>query len=107
MQAAERLIAGVEATAGVHVWGEPDVSIVAIGSSDRDIFAIGDELTARGWHFDRQEGPPSLHLMASARHNVVVDEFLGDLRYAVEHCAPASTTAASYGDDVSAEAKAT
>jgi hypothetical protein len=41
--------------------------------------------------------------MCSPRHAVVVDEFLADLRYAVEHHAGASDTAATYGDDVSAQ----
>jgi hypothetical protein len=42
--------------------------------------------------------------MASPRHRLVVDEFLTDLRYALEHHAGASAKAATYGDDVSAEA---
>lgn len=106
MDATKRLIAGVRALDGVHVWGEPDMTVVAIGSSKHDIFAIGDALNAKGWHFDRQDNPPALHLMASPRHALVVDEFLADLRSAVEGNAGASTTAASYGDDVSAEASA-
>ena len=105
MEAAERLNAGIEAMDGVHVWGEPDMGVFAIGSNDHDIFAVGDILNERGWHFDRQEGPPALHLMASPRHRLVVDEFLADLRYALDHHAAASTKAATYGDDVSAEAK--
>jgi glutamate/tyrosine decarboxylase-like PLP-dependent enzyme len=105
LRATERLLAGVEAIDGVHVWGEPDMTVVALGSRDHDVFAIGDVLAERGWHFDRQDGPPALHLMASPRHELVVDEFLGDLRYAVEHAAAASATAATYGDDVSAEAR--
>lgn len=107
LDATERLIEGVRAIDGVHVWGEPDMTVVALGSDDRDILAVGDTLNQRGWHFDRQEGPPALHLMASPRHLLVVDEFLGDLRYALDHHAPASTKAATYGDDVSAEARAT
>ena len=80
------------------------MSVVAIGSHQYDILALGDTLNQRGWHFDRQQGPPALHLMASPRHRLVVDEFLADLRYAVQHHSGASAKAASYGDDVSAEA---
>ena len=105
MEAAERLNTGIEAMDGVHVWGEPDMGVFAIGSNDHDIFAVGDILNERGWHFDRQEGPPALHLMVSPRHRFVVDEFLADLRYALDHHAAASTKAATYGDDVSAEAR--
>ena len=34
MDAAERLIDGVDAIDGVHVWGEPDMTVLAIGSHD-------------------------------------------------------------------------
>jgi glutamate/tyrosine decarboxylase-like PLP-dependent enzyme len=105
-ETARRLIDGVNAIGGVHVWGEPDMTVAAIGSRDHDIMAIGDVLASRGWHFDRQEGPASLHLMASPRHSLVIDEFLSDLREAVATNAGASTTASTYGDDVSAEASA-
>ncbi len=104
MDATKRLLDGIAAIDGVHVWGEPEMSVVAIGSRDRDIYAIGDVLEDRGWHFDRQDHPPALHLMASPRHTLVVDEFLTDLRNAVASARESSTTAARYGDDVSAEA---
>jgi glutamate/tyrosine decarboxylase-like PLP-dependent enzyme len=106
MDAVEKLKAGVAAIDGVHVWGEPDGTVLALGSHTADIFAIGDALNARGWHFDRQDNPPALHLMASPRHKLVIDEFLADLRDAVAHNAGVSATAATYGDDVSAEARA-
>ena len=63
-------------------------------------------LTERGWHFDRQDDPPALHLMASPRHLLVVDEFLADLRASLADHPDTSTTAATYGDDVSAETAA-
>ncbi len=101
MEAVQRLIAGVNAMPDVHVWGEPNMSVVAIGSRVHDILAVGDALNAKGWHFDRQEGPASIHLMASPTHAAIVDEFLSDLREALDNHAGASTKAATYGDDVS------
>ena len=106
MAATRKLIDGVRVMDGVHVWGEPDMTVVALGSEEHDIFAVGDRLTERGWHFDRQEHPNALHLMASPRHLLNVDEFLADLRRSLEDHAGASTKAATYGDDVSAEASA-
>jgi len=106
MDAVERLREGIAAIGGVHIHGEPDMTVVALGSREHDVFAIGDVLNQRGWHFDRQDQPPALHLMASPRHKVVVDEFLADLAYAVQHNAGASSKAATYGDDVSAQARA-
>lgn len=104
MAATQRLVAGLREMDGVHIWGQPDMTVLAIGSQVHDIFAVGDTLNERGWHFDRQEGPPALHLMVSPRHRLVVDEFLADLRYALRHHAASSATAATYGDDVRAEA---
>lgn len=109
MDATKRVVESVRAMEGVTIFGEPDMTVFAIGSQEHDIFAIGDVLNQRRWHFDRQEGPNSLHLMASPRHAVVADEFLSDLKDATDQVAAASarsTTTARYGDDVSAEAKA-
>lgn len=105
MHAVKRLREGVETMDGVHVWGEPDMSVVALGSHDHEILAVGDKLNERGWHFDRQEHPDAIHLMASARHALVVDEFVEDLRWAIADAPAKSSKAATYGDDVSAEAK--
>jgi glutamate/tyrosine decarboxylase-like PLP-dependent enzyme len=105
LDATKRLVNGVGGIDGLHVWGEPDMTVVAIGSSTQDVFAIGDAMERRRWHFDRQDHPPALHLMASPRHALVVDEFLADLRACVADNAGASTKAATYGDDVSAEAR--
>ncbi|MEX2247619.1 MAG: aspartate aminotransferase family protein [Dehalococcoidia bacterium] len=104
MDATKRLLDGIERIDGIHVWGEPEMSVFAVGSRDQDVFAVGDAMHAKGWFFDRQETPPALHLMISPRHRLVVDEFLADLREAVATNAGASRTAATYGDDVSAEA---
>ncbi len=104
MEAMRRLIDGVNAMPDAHVWGEPNMTVAAIGSRVHDIFAVGDALNARGWHFDRQDDPSALHLMASPTHINNVDEFLADLRYALDHHAEKSTKAATYGDDVSAQA---
>jgi glutamate/tyrosine decarboxylase-like PLP-dependent enzyme len=101
MEATRKLVEGVNAMSDAHVWGEPDMTVTAIGSRVHDIFAVGDALNAHGWHFDRQDGPPSLHLMASPTHLDLVGEFLADLRAALDDNAGSSTKAATYGDDVS------
>jgi glutamate/tyrosine decarboxylase-like PLP-dependent enzyme len=106
MDATERLIAGIEAIDGVYVLGKPDMSVLAVGSDQHDIYAVGDVLVERGWHFDRMSEPPALHFMASPRHALVIDEFLADLRYAVGHHKASSERGSGYGDDVSAEAAA-
>jgi hypothetical protein len=34
----------------------------------------------RGWHFDRNTEPPSLHVMFSPAHRAVADELVRDLK---------------------------
>ncbi|MDT8305465.1 MAG: hypothetical protein RRC07_05975, partial [Anaerolineae bacterium] len=83
MEAVARIRAGVEAIDGVEVLGEPVMSILALASHTRDIYEVGDELGVRGWHLDRQQYPPSLHLTVTPAHVPHVDTFLADLQVAV------------------------
>ena len=40
-------------------------------------------LVERGWHFDRNLEPPSLHFMFSPAHVRMADELVSDLREAI------------------------
>ena len=93
LTAARALVDGVRSIAGLEVRGEPEATLVAFGASDPDaldIFAVGEALSARGWHLDRQTPPDSLHATVSAANAPVVDEFLADLRVVVDEVAGAS-----------------
>lgn len=84
MKATRKLQEGVNATPGLKVVSDPEMSVFAIGSdpssgSGLDVYALADELTQRGWHLDRQQFPPTLHMTVQFGHVGVVDEFLGDL----------------------------
>lgn len=59
------------------------MTLVAFGSEKLDIFTIGDELSIKGWQFDRQQGLETLHLTVSNGHEHTVDAFLEDLKSAV------------------------
>jgi sphinganine-1-phosphate aldolase len=37
----------------------------------------------RGWHIDRQQRPPCIHLMINPGHETIVEAYLADLREAV------------------------
>jgi sphinganine-1-phosphate aldolase len=37
---------------GIFVYGEPEVSVVGLGSDDFDIFALGNELIEKGWNLN-------------------------------------------------------
>lgn len=104
LAATRQLLDGVAGIDGVHVWGQPDATVFALGSDDHDVFAIGDVLAERGWMFDRQMHPDALHFMVSPGHRRVAGRFLDDLRLAVATARDHSDTLATYGDDVSEEA---
>jgi glutamate/tyrosine decarboxylase-like PLP-dependent enzyme len=85
--ARERLVAGVRATPGLAIVGEPEVTLAAITASGAgpavDVFALGDELFHRGWHLDRQGPPDSLHATCMPVHLPIIDDFLAELRDSV------------------------
>lgn len=67
----------------LQVMGDTDMSIVTFKSDKLDVFMLADELNKKGWHFERQQGPPSLHFTVNYIHKDVVDEFIADLRTGV------------------------
>ena len=82
-QAAQELIAGVNAIDGLTVLGHPDMTVLAIAAEDPaslDIFAVADRLLADGgWYLDRQNEPDALHLTVHAGSAPSVASFLSDL----------------------------
>ena len=68
MDTALALRRGIDAIPGLQIIGDPDVSLMAFGSDELDIYAVGDALDQLDWHPDRQQAPPSLHLMVTPAH---------------------------------------
>jgi sphinganine-1-phosphate aldolase len=83
MRTVTKLKDGIDAIDGVYVLGQPAMSILALASDRLNVYEIGDELALRGWHLDRQQLPPSLHLTVNYAHTHVADQFLSDLEQAV------------------------
>lgn len=88
MDATRRLVEGINAIPELQVLGEPHMTIVAYSARDPaevDLYAVADQLQARGWAVDRQQHPASLHCTVGPRHGEVVDVYLADLQAAVAH----------------------
>jgi glutamate/tyrosine decarboxylase-like PLP-dependent enzyme len=83
MQTTTRLRDGVNAIDGLRVLGRPEMSVLAIASDKDNVYEIGDEMGLRGWHMDRQQFPPSLHLTVNYGHREIADRFLLDLAQSV------------------------
>jgi glutamate/tyrosine decarboxylase-like PLP-dependent enzyme len=100
MDATRRLIDGVQC-AGLRVLGAPAMTVFSFTSDELDIYALCDALDASGWKVDRQQLPPSAHLMVSPAHARFVEPFLAELHAAARALgsgAPAPEgSAAMYG----------
>jgi sphinganine-1-phosphate aldolase len=83
MQTTRKMQTGIDAIPGVQVLSDPEMSVFAIGPDGVDVYAVADEMALRGWHFDRQHFPASLHMTVNYVHTGVVDEFLADLETSV------------------------
>lgn len=85
-----RLEEAVRAVEGLTVLGRPEVTLLAIAADEAapvavDPFLVGDRLSERGWHLDRQAPPDSLHASVAPVHDTgtVLDDFVADLRAVV------------------------
>lgn len=67
---------------GIQVLGSPDVSVVAVGSEEFDVFQLMDKLTSRGWNLNPLQYPSGFHLCVTLLHVAedVADRFVGDIR---------------------------
>ncbi len=86
VEVSERLKKGIEDIGCFKIIGNPIASLFAYKSTDPAVnaFAVGDVMEEKGWHIDRLQFPDALHAMVTAPHEKVVDQYLADLRDAVE-----------------------
>ena len=78
------LIQGVKEIQELDIVGEPKMTIFSFKSNTINVYQLADILNKKGWHFERQHLPPSLHFTVNYIHKDVVDEFLTDLKASVE-----------------------
>ncbi len=79
----DRYKAGIEATPGVHLIGQPHLSIVAYGSDEFDVFRVAELMATKGWLPGLLQRPKGIHRMMSMVHAPSLDEYLADLRTAI------------------------
>ncbi len=86
LAASKKIQTAINKIEGLKVIGNPVSPVFSFHTTDKtDIYRLGDELTDRGWHLDRQMTPPSLHLSVSQGNILFVDEFIHDLQLSVEN----------------------
>ena len=77
-------VAGIKAIEGLHLWAEPDLSIINFGADDFDIFQVAEAMEARGWLPGLTQKPKGMHAMLSMFHEVGRADFLRDLAASVQ-----------------------
>lgn len=80
LDASDIILAGIRSIPEVRVLGNPVASIFAFASDTIDVYELGDAMQARNWHLDRQQRPPSLHMMITPAHEKLTGQIVDDLR---------------------------
>jgi glutamate/tyrosine decarboxylase-like PLP-dependent enzyme len=100
LDASDAILKGIRETPELRVIGDPAMSVFAFRSDAIDVYALGDAMQERGWHLDRQQRPPSLHMMITPAHEKLTGEIVSDLRAcvaSVQRGAAPAGSAAMYG----------
>lgn len=84
MEVTRKVMDAVNAMEELYVVSQPEMSIFAIASDTVDIYSVGDEMSVMGWHMDRQQSPPSLHVTMNHAHVQSHEQFIEDLHTAVK-----------------------
>ncbi|CAA7396262.1 unnamed protein product [Spirodela intermedia] len=83
MEATKKIQRGIEEIPELFVIGRPDMTVVAFGSDDVNIFEVNDQMSRRGWHLNALQRPNGLHICVTLQHVSAVDDFLKDLKESV------------------------
>jgi sphinganine-1-phosphate aldolase len=82
LTAAQRIRVGFANTTGLFVYGQPSLSVIAVGSHKFNIFLLSDRLSARGWSLNPIQRPAGFHICVTRMHvrPEVIDQLLNDVR---------------------------
>ncbi|XP_044159022.1 sphingosine-1-phosphate lyase 1 [Bufo gargarizans] len=66
----------------IFIFGNPEVSVIAIGSKVFDIYRLSTSLTAKGWNLNTLQFPSSIHICLTLLHTKpgVAQLFVKDVR---------------------------
>ncbi|MFP2925644.1 pyridoxal phosphate-dependent decarboxylase family protein [Pyxidicoccus sp. 3LG] len=86
LETASAIKQGIRAIPELHVLGDP-LFVIAFGSETVDVFKVMERMSERGWSLNGLHKPAAVHLCVTLRHAQpgVAEQFLEDLRAAVEH----------------------
>eukprot|EP00547_Thalassionema_nitzschioides_P009343 CAMPEP_0194230858 /NCGR_PEP_ID=MMETSP0156-20130528/44626_1 /TAXON_ID=33649 /ORGANISM="Thalassionema nitzschioides, Strain L26-B" /LENGTH=467 /DNA_ID=CAMNT_0038963457 /DNA_START=512 /DNA_END=1915 /DNA_ORIENTATION=+ len=77
-----RIADAIRSIKGLVVFTPNPTVVVSFGSDEMDVYKMKDVMSAMGWSLNPLQNPPGLNLVAT--ENLIVEEFLGSLRDAVD-----------------------
>lgn len=88
LEATSRIRQGIEATDGLYILGDPEMTLLSFSSEEINIFHVIDEMRIRGWYiqpsFSFQGVPANIHLSINLSNAGREDGFIADLQTSVE-----------------------
>jgi sphinganine-1-phosphate aldolase len=102
VSAARKISSAVNGIDGLKLMGNPEVSVVSVGSDKFDIYRLSAALAKRGWNLNSLQFPPCIHLCVTYANKDRADDFIRDLREETAEIMktpskPAEGSAAIYG----------
>jgi glutamate/tyrosine decarboxylase-like PLP-dependent enzyme len=93
----EKLELAIAEIDALYVLGQPQLGLIAYASETLDIYAVSEQLAAKGWFSPLLDEPPAIHLMLSPEHARVIDDYISDLKQAVSTVESAGLTSQGVG----------
>lgn len=89
LEATQKIVQGINAIEGIRLMVKPEMNLIAFTSDDFNIFHIVEQMRIRNWYvqpqFGFQDSKENIHLSISQANLDRIDEFLDDLRHAVQY----------------------
>ena len=82
----QKIESGLRNIPGLYVMGKPELSVVAVGSRDFNIYRLSSEMKKKGWYLSDLQKPPGVHIAVTMPHTQegVAEKFVTDTRQCVE-----------------------
>ncbi len=88
MNATRKIIDAIDSMPDLRLLGRPDMCLFSVASNTINVFQLADEMNRRGWYIQPQLAtdlsPSNVHITVNHSAVPAVDEFIAELRDAVE-----------------------
>lgn len=77
---------GLKEIDGIFVFGVPNVSVIAVGSNNFDVYRLSSALGEKGWNLNLLQFPSGFHICVTMQHTYpgIADKFLSHVRECTE-----------------------